>query len=139
MINMETEGLRLYFTCDSHSTGGDLIDENDEWSNRETTYIEVKFHEFYRKPPDHRFFYDSVKVDEKTFNSPYAFLAVIRYSTGDTFGHTEGCHYVVGAASSREEANIMIDHAINDKGTYKPWEGYFESLTAREVYKLDVL
>lgn len=132
------ESLRLYFTYDERSTGGEDINPEEEWSDRTPTTIEVRFREFYRTPPAHRFFYDSVEVDEDTFNSDEAYLAVVRYSTGDTFGHTDGAWHIVGAANSVKKAEEMLQIALNSKDSYKPWEGYFERFERTEIERLIV-
>lgn len=137
VIKEEKEPLRLYLVYDENRSGGAAHDPNDRWTNHEPTYIDVKFHEFYRQPPTHRFFYDSIMVDEETFNADRAYLAVVRYSTGDTFGSTYGAFYIVGATATRKEATTMLEEALKGSG-YKPWEGYFESLEGTEVHGLVV-
>lgn len=132
------EPLRLYFTYDESRRGGEDINPDEEWSDRAPTTIEVKFHEFYRTPPTHRFFYDSVIVDEATFNSDEAYLAVVRYTDGDTFGYTDGSWHIVGATNSVEVAKEMLELALNNKDSYKPWEGYFASLQRTEIERLVV-
>jgi hypothetical protein len=132
----EKEPLRLYFIYDEHRSGGESLEPDNRWSSHADINIEVKFHEFYRNPPTHRFFYDSKEVSEEIYNASRAYLAVVRYSTGSTFGNTYGAWHIVGIALTREDAEKMLKEAVEDEGGYKPWVGYFESLTDTEVYGL---
>ncbi len=73
-----------------------------------------------------------VNFDPKTVDMVY--LVYVIYSTGSTFGRTEGAWSVVGAYPTIEEA-AKIKKSIYD-GTYKgykAWEGYFERLTYVET------
>lgn len=72
------------------------------------------------------------------------FLAVVRYGTGDTFGHTTGAWYIVGVAPTREIAQAMLKEESEpskqgDYLRYKRWEGYFESLEDTEIHELDLV
>lgn len=132
------EELRLYLTYDEHRDGGEAINPDERFSDRTPEIIYVSFHTFYRKQPTHRFFYTSIEVEEEVFKSNVAYLAVVRYSTGDTFGHTEGAWHIVDAAFSYEEAEKVLQHALSAANTYKPWEGYFERFEKTEIHELIV-
>jgi len=135
------EEHRVYIEYAEHRFGGEVIDPEDQWSCREDASIEVNFIRLHKQPPEHRFFYDSIVInnpDLLKLNELY--LAVIRYSTGDTFGHTTGAWHIVGAAPTYKIAELMLNEALNSskENTYKPWEGYFERFENTEVHKLDL-
>ena len=134
----------LYVEYKEHVSGGEAK-SNDEWTDYEDTYKEVTFIRLHREQPKHIFFYDSIEVSNKDLlllDSLY--LAVVRYSTGDTFGHTEGAWALVGVAPTYKIAELMLEEATKptEKGdyrNYRPWEGYFEEFTNTEIHKLDVV
>lgn len=143
------EPLRIFVEYNEHREGGeDLSDE--EWSQRADTIVTVDFKNLYREPPKDRFYYDSVVIPDNhsaMLKMKKLFLAVVRYSTGDTFGHTIGMWHIVGLAPTFEIAQAMVKEAIEPspepkKGQYrhyKPWEGYFESLEDTEIHELNLI
>lgn len=136
---------RLFIEYNSYEEGGDAIDPDDRWSCRTDHVIEVDFIRLHRQQPAHRFFYDSIEVpNEKMMEMDKLFLAVVRYSTGDTFGHTTGAWSVVGVAPTYQIASLMLEEALKpakegDYKNYKPWEGYFESFERTEIHELSVV
>ena len=135
---------RLYLTYDegSHGGGYDESDDSDgPYRNRNPEYKQVTFKKFYREPPADRFFYDSVEVEDDLFNEKTLCLAVVRYSTGDTFGTSHGHWHIEGVYKTEEEAEAALKEAVKPspppkKGEmqrYKVWEGYFERLEDTEV------
>lgn len=144
MIPENKELPRVYIEYKSWSNGGDVLDPSDRWSNRSKRVTEVKFIKLYREPPIARFFYDSVLSDPRMLKMDKLFLAVVRYSTGDTFGHSSGEWYIVGVAPTRKIAKLMLAEetkaAVNgDYANYKRWQGYFESLEGTEIHELDLV
>jgi hypothetical protein len=75
------------------------------------------------------------------------FLAVVRYGTGDTFGHTNGAWYVAGIAPTYKIAQAILEEETKPSGPpekgswqhYKRWEGYFESLQDTEIHELSLV
>ena len=135
---------RVYIEYDEYATGGEPEDDG-EWSCRSDTVKTVTFKRLHREKPANRFFYDSIELaNDKMIDMDHLFLAVVRYSTGNTFGHTTGEHYIVGIAPTYEIAQMMLDEETkpspkNSHGSqirYKPWEGYFESLEDTEIHQL---
>lgn len=123
--------LRLYLIYNEDRSGGEKINPEEQWSNRTPMQITVEFKSFFRSQPD-RFFYDSIEVDEETFTSDVVYLAVVRYSDGDTFGQSSGHWHIVGAYSTVKEADQKLKEALDGEG-YKPWNGYFSSLEDTDV------
>lgn len=142
---MENQEKRIYIEYTTSEYGGDRIDPDDRWSSRTDRVITVNFIRLHREPPKNRFFYDSVEFsNEDLLKLDTLYLAVVRYSTGDTFGRTEGAHSIVGVAPTYKIAEAMLAEAIKptkegDYKNYKPWEGYFERLTDTEIHKLDLV
>lgn len=140
------EPLRVYVEYNRGSEGGEALSD-EEWSSRSDTIVTVEFIRLYREPPKHRFFYDSVEINNpKLLKLDKLFLAVVRYSTGDTFGHTSGEFYIVGVAPTYKIAQAMLDEEtkpspIPKSGMrhYKRWEGYFESLEDTEIHELSLV
>lgn len=131
---------RLYIEYNRHENGGDAIDPDDRWSSRTERNITVDFIRLHRQQPTNRFFYDSVEVsNEKMLECEKLFLVVVRYGTGDTFGHTNGAWHVVGVAPTYQIANLMLEEALKPGTGYKPWEGYFESYEGSEIHELSVV
>lgn len=139
------EPKRLYVEYNESETGGEKEDPDDRWSSRADTIKEVEFIRLHRETPKNRFFYDSIEVsNEDLLKLDTLYLAVVRYSTGDTFGRTEGAWALVGVAPTYKIAEMMLEEATKptEKGdyrNYRPWEGYFERLTDTEIHKLDVV
>jgi hypothetical protein len=132
---------RLWLEYVEDITGGEICagQENDAWPSHEDTDIEVNFIRLHRDEPKNKFFNHSVEVDERLIGLDRLYLAVVRYSTGDTFGHTEGAWYIVGLAPTYKVAEAMLDVALNDKKSYKPWTGYFERFSGTEIHTLEVV
>lgn len=139
------EPKRIYVEYNESESGGELLEPEERWSSRADTIKEVEFLRLHRAPPENRFFYDSIElVNDDLLKLDHLFLAVVRYSTGDTFGHTEGAWALVGVAPTYEIAKLMLEEATKpaEKGDYKnyrAWEGYFESLTDTEIHELRVV
>lgn len=135
---IKVEPKRVYIEYDTHRSGG--IPESDEsYCNRSDEVITVNFKRLHRERPANRFFYDSIDLPhDDMLKMDHLFLAVVRYSTGDTFGHTRGAWYVAGIAPTYKIAQMMLDEETkpSEPGRYKPWEGYFESLEDTEIHEL---
>lgn len=69
------------------------------------------------------------------------YLVVVRYSSGNTFGHSTGHAYVEGVYDTKESANLvaaMIEAESYSSKGYLPWQGYFESLEGVEIHNITV-
>lgn len=139
------EPVRLYIEYNSTESGGEPDDPTDRWTSHADTIKEVEFIRLHRQQPQHRFFYDSIEVSNPDLvKLDKLYLAVVRYSTGSTFGHTEGEWFIVGVAPTYQIAEEMLKEATKpsvkgDYRNYKPWEGYFESLTDTEIHTMEVI
>ena len=140
----KVEPTRIYIEYDTTTSGGYAL-EDGPWAQREDTVNTVEFIRLHREVPKNRFFYDSVELpNNDMLKMDSLYLAVVRYSTGDTFGRTTGCWHVVGVAPTYKIAELMLEEETKpskpgDYRHYKPWEGYFESLEDTEIHKLDLV
>lgn len=124
----------LYIDYTETREGGDELND-DQYSEHSPCQVSVKFNFLCREQSTRKMFYHSVEVDNDTFNASVGFLAVVRYSTGDTFGSTDGMWEVIGCAPSHKIAEVMLKQALEAPG-HKTWEGYFESLEDTEIHCL---
>lgn len=130
---------RVFIEYNEDKNGGELKEPDNQWSSRTETNIDVKFIRAHKEQPKLRFFYDSVEVDERYLQLDALYLIVVRYSTGNTFGHTEGAWHIVNVAPTYKTAELILEEALESKTGYKPWEGYFERFTSSEIHKLDLV
>lgn len=78
-----------------------------------------------------------VNFEPKSGNTVY--VVYVRYSTGDSFGHTNGEWSIIDILDSMEHANKLKESI--DSGEYErnnghaPWTGYFESLESSNIEK----
>ena len=96
---------------------------------------------------------ERVYADREEFSTPYyesfevecdevpekVYVVYARYSTGSTFGRSEGRLAIEGVYLTRDEAKAVVK-SVND-GKYKgyaPWEGYFETLESIDWESFEV-
>lgn len=142
VIKPVEEPIRVYIEYNESREGGEAINPEERWSSHEDTNITVEFIRLHREMPKNRFYYDSIELpNKKMLEMDRLFLAVVRYGTGGTFGHTNGAWYIVGIAPTYKIAEAILEEATKpskpgDYSHYKPWEGYFESLQDTEIHEL---
>ncbi len=142
MSKQETpvEPTRVYLDYYESRSGGEPEDPSDRWTHHSDVVIEVEFTRLHRTQPA-KFFFDSYELSNPDLAKlDTLYMAVVRYSTGNTFGHTEGAWHVVGFAPTYQIAELMLTEATKaDSLGYKPWEGYFESLTDTEIHTMELV
>ena len=134
------EPPRLYIEYNTSSEGGHALSD-ERWSDRSDEHTTVDFIRLHRNPPANRFFYDSIELSHPEMaKMDKLYLAVVRYTTGDTFGTSYGHWHIVDVAPTYEIASAMLEEALKPsvKG-YKPWEGYFERFEGTEIHTLEVV
>jgi hypothetical protein len=134
------------------STSGEMFSE------REPAYTDF---EVVRVSADHDGCLSSeempVNFDPNTANEVY--VVVVRYSTGDTFGHSSGEYDFIGVFDNEVVARTIAesireghnDENHKDYSKYKAlmgvkpeeyillrWEGYFEDLEQIEIYSANI-
>ena len=142
------EPKRLYLKYDESRSGGGICEsqENESWPYRNHEYIEVSFTSLHRNPPEGQFFYDSFEVSDELYNADQVYMAVVRYTDGDTFGHTCGYWSVEGIFGSRREAERLLTKLEEDAGKpftlgkyTKAWHGYFTRFERTQIETIEVL
>ena len=131
----------IWITYDEHCTGGDVVEgqEDEPYADREDEYIDwtllkaslLEPSSVYREP---------VEVKSAKIVSPgdSMYILVVRYSSGDTFGHSCGHGYAEGAYENKDTAELiaaMIEANTYPSKGYLPWQGYFESLEGVEIHE----
>ena len=67
------------------------------------------------------------------------YVVIVRYGTGCTFSHCDGCWQKIGIYKTSKEAYKVKKSINNGKYVgYKNWEGYFESLQDVEIHTMTV-
>lgn len=130
-MGSQDDKFHAYLTYqESHSGGGVVAgDEDSEWPCYEDEYIEFIPGILLRSLPNKELWCETLDLDFDPAEVAKLHVVIVRYSTGCTFGRTNGCWQVVGAYKTREEAEA-VEKSIDDKtyDGYTPWEGYFEYL-----------
>ena len=132
----------IYIKVSDSTTGGDVCaGEEGPYACREDEYREYFYYYASKTKPEGTYSYgwDSLEVSPNLLSSDKIFLAVVEYYNGGSFVRTYGNHYILGAFSTRKEAEDILEEATKeDSDFYKPWDGYFEGLTDTKVAKLDL-
>jgi hypothetical protein len=146
-------GLPLYLEADGYETGGGVVDPDDQWSSREDEHVTLADLRLYANDGPGR---DKINVGFNPFRTDVAYAVVVRYSTGDTFGHSSGNISIADVYPTRQEAvdhvrhiesianaaqtNAVVDfsYEFNGRKYQAVWAGYFESLEYVEVLELVV-
>lgn len=145
---VEVEGTKIYITYDSYTnTIHDDFGQDGPWEGSYERSEDWSLGQVLLSQPKTARYEEFVLAGKRLPKQVY--VVYVRYSTGDTFGHTDGCGTIVGCYRTREQAE-KIYKAIED-GTYgtskgkkdwgkdyisTPWIGYFERL---EGVHLEVL
>jgi hypothetical protein len=133
----------LYLTYEERTYGGSPINPEDSWPDYEDAHVEFYPRGLFKNREVAGLFPQGLMKDEVhgEFNAgDPAFMLVVRYETGNTFGRTLGYWHIEGVYQSRDFAEA-IKKSIEDDTydvKYKPWIGYFERLENVEIYPMVV-
>ena len=137
-MKTEKEKNTIVVLFDEHREITDVADPNDSW-DRDNDSIDVEFKELRTEHPKRTprgCWPHEIEVDfdpEKYVNKELG-MVVVRYSTGDTFGSTEGAWTIVGIFTDLVKAEkIAVDIENDNYGNNNAWQGYFESLECADV------
>jgi hypothetical protein len=133
--------MNVYYTYTEHHVSGGEALSAEEWSDRSDAHYEWTLKDVYATAPEHTPYNSSAPVgsfvkgkwvDGTLSGKDEAFVVVVRYSTGDTFGTSMG-HGTVACictdGKSAAAAVAAIQNGQVPKGReYAPWQGYFERL-----------
>lgn len=139
MKKKQEEHPRVYIEYTTSSEGGVAINPEERWSDRTDQHVTLEVKNLFKTEPKHLFFKDSIEVDPKVLEQTHAFLVVVRYQTGDTFGTSHGNFHFQDVCATQEEAEEVAKacHKPRDKNSkenYRPWDGYFERLEDVEIH-----
>lgn len=134
----------LWVTYKEHCSGGGIVEgeEDKAYPDREEEYIDWQLLNVNISEPN-SLYRDPVKVKCSKLVRPgdSMYLVVVRYSSGDTFGHSSGHAYAEGVYDTKECANLvaaMIEAESYPSVGYLPWVGFFESLEGVEIHNITV-
>lgn len=109
-----------------------VIEFSEDWSHDEVDY---KFLNLFLNKKDCRSWTRlELESNDELVRGKQAYVVIVRYQTGGTFGRVDGCATVKGVFSNYEVADALRN-SIED-GTYsghKEWVGYFERLRSVTV------
>jgi len=109
------------------------IDESNE-SDFSEEYTTLSVDGLYKEKPSCGY-YETFEIDDKKRGTKL-YIVVVRYSTGSTFGQSNGCSYFEGIYNTAEEAGAISDSIYKNKYLgYRPWHGYFERLEDVEIHE----
>jgi len=136
----------VYVTYNEHCDRviEDTLGHDGPWSGFREDHYSFSLGGVYEKCPScDTPYWDEVEVSDLSSGDDIPsvlHIVYVRYSTGSTFGHSEGRGSIVAAFSTSEAAIKVRDKII--EGTYKgrygynEWEGYFESLESVHIETL---
>lgn len=129
---------RIYYTysrdcIESHHSGERYGDWSAEY-NCEVTGL-------YLKVPS-PVYYDPIDLYGNT-DCKKAWVVIVKYSDGDTFGSSSGNLCAYAAFSHKAEAEKCMKEILAEKSmrkfkAYQPWTGYFNSLESCEIEEFEI-
>lgn len=130
-----------YTYTECHVSGGEAEDSSDRWSSRTDAYYEWTLKDVYITAPVHTPYHSSAPVgsfidgkwvDGELEEKGEAFVIIVRYSTGDTFGISYGHGTVACVCTDGKSANAAVEAIergeIPENRGYAAWQGYFERI-----------
>lgn len=125
---------KIYYRILESSYGGESHSD-EPYSSRYPTQVEFEGIELSKSKDDSFFAPYSMEVDKSYLDETHLFVVRVVYSTGDSFGRTDGKNCVAAIKKTKEEAveeKIKIEKEYEEyKRTknvsiYREWIGYFE-------------
>jgi len=134
--------MKLYLRYDQHTEGGEICEGQEDVSYPD--YEPEQITTYYRSahllpPPRSRGYHQSVEVSDVVGKCKQVWLALVLYTTGDSFSCTSGNPHVLGVFETADLAAAAIAKAEQGGDRSAPWDGYFNSLDSTEVIPLEVL
>jgi hypothetical protein len=139
----------IYLNYTEEVSGGDICEgeEDSSYPCREDTYYNITWNYAILSTPKGEYLRQDYKsetiLDEKLYEHIKTYrqcvLAVVVYSDGDSFGHSEGHNEIVGIFANSTDAQNCLNEIEEDRSDYsKPWNGYFSRLTTKKIVPLQV-
>ena len=140
MYKDKEHSYEMYMTYHEDESGGQpLPGESGRFACREDGRIDFFPKKLYSEVDENTFYWVETlycNFDPKGMIGKEVYVLVVRYRTGDTFGHSTGQWFVEGAYLDGDKAREVAELINNDKYKgNKPWNGYFERLENVELHK----
>lgn len=135
----------LYIHYKEIETPGVPEDPDDEWTNYSDGHIDFEILKVCKERGPNIWLTETVDVDATDWDKAY--VVVVRYADGGTFGGTFGYHKFVGVYNNKEEAesrrreiidNLKEPMDWNKVGYYEEWKNYFASFESCEVFEFEL-
>ncbi len=130
----------LYLTYDERRYGGSPINPEDAWPDYEDEHVEFYPIGLFKDRDNAGIFPHGLMEDEVhgTFEpGDGAYVVIVRYGSGSTFGRSFGEWHLVGVYdnenSAKEIEKSIENHTFEG---YMPWVGYFESFESANVFAM---
>ena len=137
----EVDRWTLYLTYDESRSGGEVCEgqENDPWPCYEDENIDFSLTRCNKESKNAAWAKESIEVTFQPKVGSTVWVVVVRYSTGGTFGRTNGAWTILGIYEHLDEAK-KVEASVHDNTYpgYKCWVGYFEHLERVEVESMTV-
>lgn len=130
--SVEDRCMKLYLLYDQTREGGDDTEDNEQI----TTYYRSAH---LLPPPRSRGYHQSVEVSDVVGRCEQVWLALVLYTTGDSFSCSSGNPHVLGVFETADLAAAATEKAEQGGDRSAPWDGYFNSLDSTDVIPLKVL
>jgi len=141
----------LYLDYEESSYGGEVINPEDRWSDRTEEVTEFYPKDLYldRNKAGIRWA-ETIEAPFEVERGDIVHLVIVRYGSGDTFGHSSGHWAIMGLTKDEKVASELARRINTDEydGTeegvagyyvgWAPWRGYFESLESCDVHTFEV-
>lgn len=130
---------KLYVLFTEYRTGGEPIHPDERFSECVPQVIEHTPISLHLDPQG--WSCSSLWASEQFLEGEVAHVVLVHYTTGDTFGHSEGNAAYVDAFKSLDDAQNLIKLIRNGMcptDYHMPWIGYFEELETVRVVTFTV-
>lgn len=125
----------LHLTYEQYSSGGNICagDEDSEWPNYETECIDWSPKQLLLDKGNN-WSVEEIEVDDVKAGDSL-FIIVLRYSTGNTFGRTEGCWSIVQTVKTQNDASNIEKNIDKLMELYRSQESYHLTQKNKEEKK----
>lgn len=122
------------------SFGGDPV-ESGSWYHTDRHYSYIYTFAYAKEIDADKLWseqFKTFKVSKELYETlTIAYLPIVEYSSGSTFGCSYGNQEVLGVFATHPEAEAYLKNTLNSCGA-QPWTGYFDSLTDTKIISLHV-
>jgi hypothetical protein len=129
---------KLFLQYTESRSGGGISDgqEDEDWPSHDPEYTEIELGNLLltERMTLNGDFIEAINFDPIKYINKPLYIIHVRYSTGNTFGRSNGWSAFPGCFASFEEASELEKQIRNKEYRgYCPWEGYFEYLESVDI------